>query len=169
MFFSGIGLAIASFFLLPAILEQKYIDIASMKGVIGDIKNAVFGVGLPFIPSKLDFQVSHILFHQTLAILIIVAINLVFLGKEKNIWRSNIFWSLFLLGLFLMMSAVSLPIWESSSILQKVQAPWRLLSIFSFGGAILCAGLVFGLNKLESKLKFLGFRCVCPGLLFDML
>ncbi len=136
-------------------MEQKYVDIASMKGIIGDIENALFGAGLPFVPRNFDFQQPHILFHQSLVILVFAAINLLFLRSQKDVWRSSIFWLLFLAGLFLMMSYISLPIWEASSILQKVQAPWRLFSIFSFGGAALCASTTVGICRLKFRSKFL--------------
>ncbi|MDJ0532506.1 MAG: hypothetical protein QNJ70_08415 [Xenococcaceae cyanobacterium MO_207.B15] len=168
IFFAGIGLGTASFFLLPAILEQKYVDIASMKGVIGDIKNAIFGIGLPFIPSKLDFQVSHILFHQSLVILIFAAINFLFLRSQKNVWRSSIFWLLFSAALFLMMSSVSLPIWEASSILQKIQAPWRLFSVFSFGGAALLASTTVGIYRLRFRAKLLLSLIIIVVLVFNL-
>ena len=167
IFFAAIGLATSAFFLLPAILEQKYIDIASMKGVIGNIENGIFGLGLPFIPSRLDFQVSHILFHQSLVILLFGAINLIFLRSHQDIWRSSSFWLIFLLCLFLMMSSPSLPIWQASSILQKVQAPWRLFSIFSFGGAVLIASTTVVIDRLKLKFKFFLYLTLTIILMFN--
>lgn len=153
--FAALGLTTAAFFLLPAIIEQKYVDIASMQKVIGNIENAIFGVGLPFIPSKLDFQVSHILSHQSLVILVLAALNFFFLRDQKDVWRSSLLWLLFSAIIFLMMSSISLPLWQASSTLQKIQAPWRLFSIFSFGGAALCASTILGINRTKFSTKLL--------------
>lgn len=161
-FFSGIGLGIAAFFLIPAILEQKYVDIDSMKNVIGDISNAVLGAGLPLIPQKFDFQISHIFFHQSLVVLALGLISFLCLRKQKEVFQSSIFWLIFLLALAFMMSSLSLPIWRSSSTLQKVQAPWRLLSIFSFASSALFANAVLGISNIKGKIKYvLSFILVC--------
>ena len=82
--FAGIGLGVASFFLIPAIMEQPLVNIASMKSVIGDITNGIFGAGLPLIPKKLDFQVSHIFAHQTLVILILTAIAIWYSRRDRK-------------------------------------------------------------------------------------
>ena len=147
--FAGLGLGLASFFLIPVIVEQPLVNISSMKNVIGDITNGIFGAGLPFIPQKLDFQVSHIFAHQSLVILVLSAISLLFLRQDKKTFSDSKKWILFTLALALMMSSLSVPIWQASTTLQKVQAPWRLLSLYSFGSAALCGVVVSKIIRLK--------------------
>lgn len=151
--FAGLGLGLASFFLIPAIVEQPLVDIASMQNVIGDITNGIFGAGLPFIPKKLDFQVSHIFAHQTLVILVLSAIAFLYCRRDKQTASESKRWILFTFALAIMMSSLSVPIWQASSTLQKVQAPWRLFSLYSFGSSALCAVVVSKIIQLKLPLK----------------
>ena len=151
--FAGLGLGLASFFLIPAIVEQPLVNIASMQNVIGDITNGIFGVGLPFIPKKLDFQVSHIFAHQSLVILVLTAVVLIYSRRDKTTFSESKKWILFILALAMMMSSLSTPIWQASSILQKVQAPWRLFSLYAFGSAALCGVVVNQIIRLKLSIK----------------
>jgi hypothetical protein len=151
--FAGLGLGLASFFLIPAIVEQPIVNIASMKNVIGDITNGIFGAGLPFIPKKLDFQVSHIFAHQSLVILVLSAIVFFYGRQDCKTASESKRWILFTLTLALMMSSLSVPIWQASTTLQKVQAPWRLFSLYSFGSAALCGLVVSKIIRLKLPLK----------------
>ena len=151
--FAGLGLGLASFFLIPAIVEQPLVNIASMKNVIGDITNGIFGAGLPFIPKKLDFQVPHIFAHQSLVILVLSAVAFLYCRRDKKTFSESKKWILFTLALALMMSSLSTPIWQASSTLQKVQAPWRLFSLYAFGSSALCGVVVSKILRLRLPLK----------------
>ena len=151
--FAGLGLGLASFFLIPAIVEQPLVNIASMKNVIGDITNGIFGAGLPFIPKKLDFQVSHIFAHQSLVILVLSAVAFLYCRQDRKTFSESKKWILFTLALALMMSSLSTPIWQASSTLQKVQAPWRLFSLYAFGSSALCGVVVSKIIRLKLPLK----------------
>ncbi len=165
--FAGLGMGLASFFLIPAILEQPLVNIASMQNVIGDITNGIFGAGLPFIPKKLDFQVSHIFAHQTLVILILSIVAILFCRRDNKIFSESKSWILFVFASALMMSWLSVPIWEASTTLQKVQAPWRLFSVYAFGSAALCGVVVSQIVRLKLPLKiFLSFT-IAAILLFN--
>lgn len=147
--FALLGLGLASLFLIPAIVEQPLVNIASMKNVIGDITNGIFGAGLPFIPKKLDFQVSHIFAHQSLVILILSGIILFYSRRDQKTLAESRRWIFFTVALALMMSSLSTPIWQASATLQKVQAPWRLFSLYAFGSSVLCAILVSKIIQLR--------------------
>lgn len=166
--FAGLGLGLASFFLIPAILEQPFVNIASMQNVIGDITNGIFGAGLPFIPKKLDFQVSHIFAHQTGVILILTAIAFLYCRRDNKTFSESKRWILFVLASALMMSWLSVPIWEASATLQKVQAPWRLFSVYAFGSAALCGVVVSQISRLKLPLKIFLSVIIAAILLFNV-
>ena len=151
--FAVLGLGLASLFLIPAIVEQPLVNMASMKNIIGDITNGIFGAGLPFIPKKLDFQVSHIFAHQSLVILVLSAISIFYCRQDSQTFSESKRWIFFTIALALMMSSLSIPIWKASATLQKVQAPWRLFSIYSFGSAALCGALVSIIVRIKFSKK----------------
>ncbi|MGK7948570.1 MAG: 6-pyruvoyl-tetrahydropterin synthase-related protein [Xenococcaceae cyanobacterium] len=165
--FAGLGLGLASLFLIPAILEQPLVNIASMQNVIGDITNGIFGAGLPFIPKKLDFQVSHIFAHQTLVILVLIAIAIFYCRQDNPTASESKRWILFTLAIAIMMSWLSVPIWEASTTLQKVQAPWRLFSLYAFGSSALCGVVVSKIIKLKLPGKIFGSLIIVAILLFN--
>lgn len=158
--FAGIGLGMASLYLLPAILEQSFVNVEGMKGLLGGYKYSLFvlfGTGIVLFP--LDFKnlvnLPYIFIHQSLAIAILTIIALVFCRKNKAIIRETWGWLAFAIAIAFMMSSLSTPIWQSSSMLQSVQFPWRLLQLFSFVGAALCGAVVSGILKLRSPFKLL--------------
>lgn len=165
--FAGLGLGLASVFLIPAILEQPLVNIASMQNVIGDITNGIFGAGLPFIPKKLDFQVSHIFAHQSLVILVLIAIALFYCRQDNFTASESKRWILFTLAIAVMMSSLSVPIWQASTTLQKVQAPWRLFSLYAFGSSALCGVVVSKIIKLKLPGKIFGSLIIVAILLFN--
>lgn len=155
IFFAGVGLGAASFFLLPAILEQHLVDIASMKQIIGDISNAMFGAGLPLFPPRPVMNVDYIFVHQSIVSITLAIIAFVFCRRDRATIKGCRYWLVFVFVLAYLMTYWSLPIWQISTTLQKVQAPWRFLHLFSFGGAALCAVVVSGILKLRLRLRFL--------------
>jgi hypothetical protein len=137
----GLGLGIASFFLIPAILEQKYVNIDAQKGVIGGgFKNTMFGEGLQLIPLKLDLFLSQVFIQQlTAVILCVIAIFLLLRRTHTEDRKQAKYWLTFAFILAFLMTSWSWSIWSTSETLQKVQAPWRLLHLFTFAQAVLLA------------------------------
>ena len=155
IFSAGIGLGLASFFLVPAILEQRWVNIESMQQVIADISNAMFGAGLPLFPPRPVMNVDYIFVHQSIVNAILAIVAFLFCRRDKVIIRECWYWLAFVFVLAYLMTVWSLPIWQASTTLQKVQAPWRLLHLFSFGGAALCGVTIRGILKLKLRLRFL--------------
>jgi uncharacterized membrane protein len=155
--FTGIGLGIASLYLLPAILEKSFVNTEIMKGVIGGFKAGMLGVGLSFFPININDLVSipYIFTHQSLAIVILVIIALVWCRQDQKTIQETWRWGVMAIALACMMSCLSLPLWEASTTLQMVQFPWRMLQIFSFVSAALCAAVVQGIINLKSRSKLL--------------
>lgn len=147
---AGIGFGMASFYLLPAILEQRFVNIAYQSGPDGG----------RFRASMLNLfkQGASDIFVQQLSVIIVLAIivTVIFLKNFRNnspeiqqIWR----WLAFLILLVFLMTDWSWPIWQASPILQKVQSPGRLGTLFFFGEATLCAIVVSTIFKLPVRFK----------------
>ncbi len=157
LFCAGTGLGVASFYLLPAVLEQSFVSTKVMKDVYGGYKANLFWSPLPFADYilKVTRDMQEIFLHQSLAILILATV--VFLCCRKNValiqetWR----WLALAIALAFLMSYWSVPIWQASRTLQMVQFPWRLLQLFSFAGAALCAVVVSGTLKKHQKIRLL--------------
>ncbi|MEA5508405.1 hypothetical protein VB715_01365 [Crocosphaera sp. UHCC 0190] len=158
----ALGLGLASFYLVPVIVEQRLVDINSMKNVGGGFKNMMFGAGLPLVNPRFDLSLSQIFIQQLLAIVIAGSLSLIILRNNKQRFEESRYWLIFSLISAFLMTSWSWPIWASSSLLQKIQAPWRLLHLFSFGEAILCAILVSSITqcKLQNKLLIISIIMV---------
>ncbi len=150
---AGIGLGIASFFLIPAILEQPLINIDEMQKVGGGFRVTNIG-GMPLFPLSIDRGAPYVFLLQSLAIIALTIIALICCRKNAAIIHDTWRWLVFVLLLAFLMSSWSLPIWEASPTLQKVQSPLRLLQLFSFGGAVLYGVVTSGILKLRLQIRF---------------
>ena len=154
---AGIGLGIASFYLLPAVLEQSFVNVETMKGVLGGYKAAILGTGLPLFPldTKDLVSIPYIFILQSGAIATLTIVAIIWCRKNAVIMAEVGRWLSFAIILAFLMSSLSLPIWNASSTLQMVQFPWRFLQIFSFVGAVLFTIVVSGITQLSLRLKLL--------------
>ncbi|MEA5533420.1 6-pyruvoyl-tetrahydropterin synthase-related protein [Crocosphaera sp. XPORK-15E] len=158
---AGIGLGMASVFLLPAILEQSFLDLEYIKQQIGGMSSNLIGVGMPLFPFN---RITYIFAHQSLVIIILTIVALACCRHRDSARREIYSWFGFALMVAFLMSSLSEPIWQASSTLQKVQFAWRLLTFFSFAGAALCALTVREILKLRLSLKLL-FSLIIMGIL----
>ena len=150
---AGIGLGIASLYLLPAIIEQSFVNIETMKGVFGGYKSHLLRVeSLIEYPFKLE-NISYIFLHQSLTIIVLTIIILIYFRHKEKIIQKTWPWLAVIFALVFFMSYLSVPIWQSSRTLQMVQFPWRLLQIYSFSGSALCGLVVSGILKLRWRKK----------------
>lgn len=138
------GFGVASFYLLPAIFEQKYVNIDHMAESKGGWQENMLGSeSVPILPIGGMGTPNYVFNTQFITVLLLVVTVIVmtyFLRdtqEKSKIIRETIGWLALLLLITFFMSQLSEPIWAQSSILQKVQRPTRLVSIFSFG----CAGM----------------------------
>ena len=129
----------ASFYLLPAILEQSFINTNFIKGEHGGITETLIGGGIPLFSSDL---IDYIFINQLLLVLCLSGIALM-RSRQSLTQREEILrWSILALVITFLMSSLSAPIWQASPTLQKVIFAWRLLQILSFVGAVFYGILV---------------------------
>ncbi|WP_293076819.1 6-pyruvoyl-tetrahydropterin synthase-related protein [Okeania sp. SIO3B5] len=152
---AGVGLGMASFYLLPAILEKRFVNIEVMKQVAGGVKYNIFNLTQLFSLIQNNHEAAYIFLHQFLAIAVLIIIAFVFCRRQSPILQETCHWSIFALTLTFFMSSWSGFIWQASPTLQMVQFPWRLLQIFSFVGAALYATVFSGILKLRLRSRFL--------------
>ncbi|MBD1839774.1 hypothetical protein H6F78_00885 [Coleofasciculus sp. FACHB-64] len=147
---AGIGFGMVSFYLLPAILEQRFVNIEYMRGIDGGrFQASIF--------KFLDGGLSNIFIQELLAmvVLTIVSTLICLKGFRKNaaIIKETWLWLAFLIILVFLMSEWSWPIWKSSNILQMLQTPRRLGALFFFGEATLCGLTLSQKFQLRQRLK----------------
>lgn len=159
------GFGLSGFFWVPAFMEGKYTlrDIVTGGGEYAasfvawkDFFDLAWSYGGSIALSK-QIGIAHWLgiFGS------IIAAYYLYINKNK-LWVLSL-GSLIVLGmtLFLMTSASS-PIWQSITILQKFQFPWRFLSLIVFLGALLSA---IALHIASNKLKKILLLVLIAGLL----
>lgn len=123
-----LGLGIASIYLFPAILEQKYVNIEYQLGSKGGFLTADI---------KDLLNPKNIIFKNILAGFVLSLIYAFFnLQNPKKLW--NILgWTIFVLIVFFMFSNLSEFLWTSNSTLLKVQRSTRISGLFYFGIAVI--------------------------------
>ncbi len=161
--FAGIGLGMASCFLLPAIVEKSVLDLEYIKQQVGGISASLIRWGIPVLPK----EITYIFFHQSLVIIILTLViffcfrySVANNSPRKEAW----YWLVLALILCFLMTSLSEPIWQASPTLQNVQFAWRLLQIFSFVGAALCAFMFREILKIPLLLRVF-FSLVIVGIL----
>jgi 6-pyruvoyl-tetrahydropterin synthase related domain len=169
IFSAGLGFGIVSFYLLPAILEQPFVNIDEMKKVGGGFQASMIGTAaLPLIPLRFNLHIPQIFVHQSLAIIALTIIALICCRKQLEVIQKTWRWLAFAIALAFLMSFLSWPLWAASPTLQRIQAPWRLLNIFSLGGAALCSVVVSGILKLRLRLRVLPLLIISAILLINV-
>lgn len=158
-----LGFGLVSFYLLPAILEQKFVNTEGLKAVLGGFRANLVGTPLT-INSVFTGRIEKIFFSQLLAIAIFAALGCFLQRREANKLKQTWGWIAFVVVVALMMSYVSLPIWQASRTLQMVQFPWRIMGLFSLGLGALCSLACNGALKQRLPIKAV-FAVVLVGIL----
>lgn len=131
-----LGFGISSFFLLPAFLEGKY----TLRDIVtrGEYSKGFVG-WKDFLYGQWSYGGSGVFTVQVGIMQWIMVIGAIFVTLKKGIQHRYLLVGsivLFLLTLFIMTSS-SKVIWETITILQKFQFPWRFLSVVVFLTALI--------------------------------
>jgi hypothetical protein len=163
-----LGWGLAAFFLIPAVLEQRYINIdymlASQSGFQANMYNLVETVQIGW---------RDIFFRQWLACAAfagIAAVGFVRLPQQRRL--TSLLW-LIAMGIVVLMNDLSWPVWKVNPILQKIEYAGRIDRILYLVEASLCALAVQSIERPAMRLnrasqvfsKTLLFVIVCAILL----
>lgn len=134
--FVSLGLGLAAFFLLPAVLETKYVFLShgvvvnyldhfpSLRQLIYSPWGYFYSVAGE-IGDGMSFQIGAAqLMTAFLAVVILISRRKI-TEKTKIVW---VFLLVFITSMIMMLS-MSIPIWEVVPILAQVQFPWRVLVV----------------------------------------
>ncbi|MDJ0580782.1 6-pyruvoyl-tetrahydropterin synthase-related protein [Crocosphaera sp.] len=148
------GLGIASFYLLPAILEKRFVNIETMKELHGGFSGNLLGIQ-ELLGITNNNPISPVVFHQLSVI--IVLIILAFIAERSRFFQPQEiwYWIVIAFSITFLISSFSRFIWEASPTLQMLQFPWRFLQVLSFIGAVLLGIFVNMLLKLPLGYRFL--------------
>lgn len=156
---SFLGIAISSFFLLPALFEKSYVHIETLLGGYFDYRqhfltfNQIFfsnnwGYGSSMLGSNDDLALSPGILHLIIGV---VATVFAVFNLKKNRMISVLI--LILLGVnfayLFLMHQKSAFIWEKVGVLPWFQFPWRFLSESTFLLAFLAGFLVYFSNRAK--------------------
>lgn len=159
IFSSGvIALGLTSFFTLPAVLEQKYIHIATLTqgyyeffahyATIGQLLFSRFwgyGASVWGPNDGMSFQVGQV--HWILSLVILALGAFAFINRKKYKIDSYVLYIIFFAVLFAWFAAFlthqnSYFIWKRISILAFVQFPWRFLVLVILGFSLAAGSIV---------------------------
>ncbi len=155
------GLGLASFYLLPAILEQRYVNIDYQLGSMG---------GFATVSVQDLFALNggySIVAKNVIATIAIGIVSLIYYRKKKLYFRHIIGWIIFIFMVLFMVSNLSEVIWFSSNTLLKVQRSARIMGLFYFGQAALFSLLITSFLGLKTKLKLIPITILISILLVN--
>lgn len=142
----GLGLGIAAFYWIPVLFERKYTygDLF-MKDMFREHFAPVWHFFVPNITNDTRLQtggvdISFGLVH-TAALFYGVWMLTAKRGTSKN-RRHSLYALMLTAGAFVLMTPLSLPLWERMSVLRAFQFPWRFLTIPVFSLSFLAAALL---------------------------
>jgi hypothetical protein len=157
----ALALGLTAFFTLPAILEQKYVQVDTLVNGYYEYIAHFASFGQIFLsrfwgygPSawgledQMSFQIGHIHWILSLIILILVLINIIKNRKKTKIVYFVILFFV-IVGWFaaFMVHSKSTFIWQLIPILKFVQFPWRFLTLVTFSFSFIVGSLVLFVPK----------------------
>jgi hypothetical protein len=158
-FIHGImGLGIASFYLWPAIFEQKFVNLDYQFGSMG-------GFLMLQTSHLINNGWSDIVVKNIAALIIFVVISISICRREKTVITNTLLWLTFTVIVFFMISSWSEAIWQSSQTLLRIQRSGRLFGLFYLGVAALCALAIRAILQLNWKWRIFPFVLILSILL----
>ncbi len=160
---SLLGAGLAGFFILPVILEGKYVHLETLTGGYFDWRQHFvslqqlflsnhFGYGSSYLGPNDDLALSVGVVHWMLGAIAIIFSVLTF-KKERKVASLVFILSILELIVVFLMHQKSTFIWESIPYLKWLQFPWRFLSDSVFLLSILGAIAVYFIGKFNTKLE----------------
>jgi hypothetical protein len=150
-----LGLGISAFFLLPALLEYRFVRVDQWIGGRYDFHTAFvyffqlfsphwgFGASIPGPDDDVGFQLGAISTVLTILSLVVT------LGPRKGAMGSHpyrratlIFFQVFTVVVIFLMVPLSLPVWDRVNLARFAQFPWRLLALSAVSLAFLAGSIV---------------------------
>ncbi len=161
---TALGLCLASFYLLPAAFEQKYIQ--SSMAVIAGMRisdNTLFH----HMPPSPDNFVHDAVLH-TASVITMLLLSGIALLAAAGVRRNKGVWHLLLLAgvIGLLLTPVSLPVWAHAPELRFLQFPWRLDAIL---GVILSFTAALALDRLPGVARLRPVRAAFLPVLLGIL
>lgn len=144
-----LGLGLTAFYLMPALLELKYVknelltsDYYDFRPHFVHLKQLFetkwgYGISLPGANDGMSFQLGIIQW-----LVIFIALASLFIAKNVRV----VFWLLMIVYAAFFMQDISLPFWENWRFISFIQYPWRFLMIVAISCAVL-SGLLLSLLK----------------------
>lgn len=153
------GIAVSSFFIIPAILEQKYTNgFLFTKDLFYHHFPPLKALFLPNFTNSESLRVAEVAVQiglfQVLAL--IIAPFLLFRKKYKLETKFMIgFLLIATFGTIVFMQPIAEPLWEKITFIRQFQYPWRFVGILTFTTALLGAYAIRDLSILKKKNIFI--------------
>jgi len=139
-----LGLALSSFYWIRMVTEMSWISVSHSSGDPAyDYKNHFLLNGL-----GLDAQGAWFASLMFVGSVVIVIGALIVTGKYRDLFGSKDLLSVGTLFIFasFMLLPISKPIWDNVDLLQRIQFPWRFLSVISLASSMLLAWAIGSVN-----------------------
>lgn len=153
-----LGIALSSFFIFPAILEQKYTNgYLFTKDVFYHHFPSLKALLVPNFANIESLRVAEVAVQIGLFQVVSVVIAVIFVFTKSyttNAKRMIGFLLLTTIGTILFMQPIAKPLWENVSLVRQFQHPWRFVGILVFTTALLGAYTVRDIQFLRKPIVF---------------
>jgi len=161
--FSGVG--IASFFVIPAILDHNYTyGYLLTKNLFYDHFAPLANFFLPNFSNMASLRMYEVSIQIGLVHLLALITSFYVVIKKALFDKKDVMIASFCLGTFFLtlffMQPISMPLWENIPLLRQFQYPWRLLSVITFVSAL--AGFSI-LKIIKSQFLIIAICIFCVG------
>ena len=160
----GLGVALSTWFLLPALLEGKWVHLERMTSGYLNYSGHFRGADLVQWRILFDYQREASPYAmgamQTILALVGIASILIWWARRRRLERNSAFFLLMLITITFLITPSSRSLWDTIPLLPFVQFPWRLLAVQA-----LPVSLIIGhLARWPSKRTWRGAIAVVLGL-----
>ncbi|HEY9753865.1 MAG TPA: hypothetical protein V6C97_01745 [Oculatellaceae cyanobacterium] len=142
--YAALGLGCASFFLLPAWLEERFVNITAVIAdrYCGNLLSFNRFDGVPFVPPVAIAATIFALFF-----FLIIAFCRFRKPRFSQELKEPTYWVCLNLIAFFLMTDLFRPLWDMTKILQFLQFPWRLMTLTIFSCAVLFAYCIRAISE----------------------
>jgi hypothetical protein len=163
------GAALSSFYLLPAVFEQKYIHVEDI------VYDSYFYVWNNFIftggagkPGELNLHISWMAVSSLVVLLLMGGTYYALRGGDRAGKADRVIPAVVVLGIvaFIFMTRLSSPVWKAIGLLQNLQFPWRLMVMETMFTALGAGWLIKCASQRKGRLLRVGIALVLAPTLF---
>ena len=169
-----LGLALAAWFWVPALLERDLVQLEEATTgyfhFAGHFRGSDLVQNSPLFSYQVDAQGTPFAMGSVQAVVAVVSVMAVATAwlRGRRLPSGEAFWLLTFLAATVLITPLSRPLWDAAPLLSFVQFPWRFLSVQALAAAALAALALDHLPRYQNSVALLAGAAVAVAVLGDL-